>query len=171
MAGWFTDVEYTMEDDRSFYQSNNVRRFKRTTGNNLLLCFGEKTKMVGYEGKLWAFHSFPADERFTDLRVPIVLLRVFDRGVGHDYVFDAWVYKKCKGRKHNTAYYGMLENVNHLLIRLQRWTRRMLQRERVRTILLRAVTSEKCAFGALGRDIIEGVILKMAFRGLSLSVK
>ncbi len=90
MAGWFTDVEYTMEDQRACTQSINIRRFKRTTGNNLLLCgFWKKTVVVGHEGKLWALHSFLVDELgrmhgkyndaswFADLKAPKVLLRVF----------------------------------------------------------------------------------------------
>ncbi len=183
MAGWFTDVEYCMEDQR---YPNRAKRewYKRTTGDDLLLCgFGEKTVVIGYESKLWALHSFTEDRLgrlhgryndaswFADLRAPKVLLRVFRKDGQHAFTFDAWVLEQIKGRKQTIVYFGMLENVNHLLIRLQRWMRRVLLRKRFKLPLLmsmhpRSLQGGGCLLGGLGYDILIGVILRLAFRAV-----
>ena len=179
MAGWFTDVEYTMEDQR---YPNRAKRewFKRTTGNNLLLCgFGKKTVVIGYEGKLWALNSYTADRLgslhgtyndaswFADLKAPKVLLRVFWKDGQHAFSFDMWVLEQRAGRGKTFVYFGVLENVNHVLIRLQRWIKRVMMRERVRLALLmglHARLGQECLLGELGHDIINGVLMKVGFK-------
>jgi hypothetical protein len=180
MAGWFPDVEYCMEDQR-YPNKSKKEWFKRTTGNDLLLCgFGERTVVIGYEGKLWALHSYTADRLgslhgkyndaswFADLRAPKVLLRVFRKDGQHAFKFDAWVLEQCRGRKQTIVYFGVLENVNHLLVRLQRWIRRVMMRERVRLVLLmglHARLGKECTFlGELGHDIINGVLMRVGFK-------
>jgi hypothetical protein len=176
MAGWFTDVEYAMEDWRD-YDEAKKRWYKRTRGNDLLLCgFGEKTVVIGYEGKLWALHDlvgmldprrYNSDDAswFADLRAPKVLLRVFRKDDRLDYSFEAFVLEKIKGRKKTFVYFGMLENVNHLLIRLQRWIRRVLLRERARLVLLMGLHPRLgCVLlGGLGHEIINGVLMRVGF--------
>jgi hypothetical protein len=60
---------------------------------------------------------------------------------------------------------AQLENMQHVLIRLQRWIRRVLGRERVRlasVALLMALHPRLgmgCALGELGHDILEALIL------------
>jgi hypothetical protein len=55
--------------------------------------------------------------------------------------------------------------MNHVLIRLQRWIRRVMWQRRAKSVLLMALHPRSgCALGGLGRDIVEGVLMGMAFK-------
>jgi hypothetical protein len=77
------------------------------------------------------------------------------------------VLEQRAGREKTFVYFGVLENVNHVLIRLQRWIKRVIRRERVRLALLmglHARLGQECLLGELGHDIINGVLMKVGFK-------
>lgn len=66
--------------------------------------------------------------------------------------------KPCK----RAALYAWVENVTHVLVRLQRWAKRMLRRARVRLVLLMALhprLGAKAGIGALGPDLLLALAL------------
>jgi hypothetical protein len=64
------------------------------------------------------------------------------------------------------VHFSPLENVNHALIRLQRWIRRVVvRRGQIRLALLmglHARLGQHCTLGALGHDLILGLLVKGA---------
>ncbi len=62
----------------------------------------------------------------------------------------------------------MIDSLDHVLIQRQRWIRRVLSRERVRLVLLmglHARLGKECMLGELGHEIINGVLMRIVFKG------
>jgi hypothetical protein len=143
-----------------------------------MCCFGGDRVFIAYEDQLWRLRPYTdlGNDFFSKLVQPNLYLYVEEDTYRKDggYMFicqvndgeNDWIDQEDDTINIEAliVYESLLENVHHALVRVQRWVRRMLQRERLRPVLLRAVTAQNCAFGGLGRDIIEGVILKMACR-------
>ncbi len=179
----FTDVKYVVADDRK-------TRTHLTDGTLFMCCFGVDCVFIGWNGQLWRLNTY--DDKFvrpieyywvTRLEHPKLHIYVEDRkprrisSRSSGYRFECYVYEQKACPKH-TFYEGIvpevcfdevhraqLGNMNQVLIRLQRWIRRVMCQRRAKSVLLMTLHPRAgCAFGELGRDLIEGVILKMAFR-------
>jgi hypothetical protein len=97
-------LKYRMEGT---WLTNPTRRrwFKRSWGEGAwMVRFGLGSHFLGYDGKLWLMHE--------EKRVMGVWTEEVDD--------DGW-----RGEP-NVVFCAWLENVQHVLIRLQRWTRRVV---------------------------------------------
>jgi len=171
MARVFSNLSCVVTDERP------TRRPTRLFACPFMVSFGGNRVFLAYEAKLWHLgrYRFASTYRefFPALVDPNLYLYVTrNRRTGAYYFLcqvndgdHAWIdVDGTVCMEPLIIYECPLENVHHLLLRLQRWVRRMLRRERVRPVLLRALTAEDCALGGLGRDIVEGVLLGMAFK-------
>ena len=171
MARVFSNLTCVLTDERP------TRRRMRILSCPFVVSFGGDRVFLAYEGKLWHLGSYKLAssyrEFFPSLVDPNLYLYVTRNPRNRAYKFlcqvndgdHAWIDTNSTVCMEPLIIHECpLENVHHLLIRLQRWIRRMQKREKLRPVLLRAVNAKNCAFGELGRDIIEGVILNMVFR-------
>ena len=152
--------------------------------------------MLGLDGKLWRFHesnSVPSDkpewlsrlegpmipEWFSRLEDPMIYFKenkfnLRRRGLKKEYEFECEVldFLEADRRKSKISipakrvHIAPLENVNHALIRLQRWIRRVVvRRGQIRLALLmglHARLGQNCTLSALGHDLILGLLVKGA---------
>lgn len=75
------------------------------------------------------------------------------------YIGSFHLFSK-KGRQYDIIHNGHLENLNHLLIRLQRWTRRMLHRARALALAMALHARLGCEsmLAGLGCDILPLIV-------------
>ena len=153
-----------MDDSR-----NPEHDFVRSDGVLFMCCFGRDNLLVGMSGKLWRVNAinrggytrrWPWQSQLFRLSVSIcwvrnVLMNVQNGVPVFDYVGSFHLWGK-KEKYHDIMYNGYLENLNHLLIRLQRWTRRMLFRARALALAmgLHARLGHKSMLVGLGDDIL-----------------
>jgi len=179
----FTDVRYVLTDDRA-------TRERKTAGKVFLCCFGVDCVFIGWNGQLWRCNAFDKFWRLaeyywvTNLKQPKLRLDVEERNARrvwrrtNGYRFECHVYDEHEDARASAAlefqssevHRAQLENVNHVLIRLQRWIKRALRvrwQKRARSALVMALhpraIARGCALGGVGRDILEGVIMRLAF--------
>ena len=176
-----TDVSYVLTDDRT-------TREHKTVGTVFLCCFGVDCVFMGWNGQLWRCNPYDKFWRLIEyywvdrIKKPKLRLDVEERNARriwsrtNGYRFECYVYDQDSWT--NTAvefestyvHRAQLENVNHVLIRLQRWIRRVLRvrwQKRARSVLVMALHPRAiaggCSLGEVGRDILGGVILKLVF--------
>jgi len=183
MARLFTDVCYVVADDRK-------TRPRLTEGATLFMCcLGVDCVFIGWNGQLWRCNAYdrsvgPIEYYWvTRLEHPKLHLYVEERkprrisSRSSGYRFECYVYEHKACPRHtfyegvmpevcyNEVHRAQLQNMNHALIRLQRWIRRVLWQRRAKSVLLMALHPRAgCALGGLGRDIVEGVLMGMAFK-------
>ena len=80
----------------------------------------------------------------------------------HEFVGRYVVYEKTRKRSFKTVHLGPLENVTHLLIRLQRWSKRMVKRQRMLAVCMgtHARLGGTCLIGGFHEDILRLVLVK-----------
>jgi len=180
----FTGIKYSLEDCRL---TNPTRRrwFKRTRGEDAsLFSLDEgRTVFLGLAGRLWRLHDWPGTwwlytyirkdpAWFSKLKTPRLELSVASSNPGkwtrtNEYKFELDVChagRETRGLEFRAAaHYAWLENVNHVLVRIQRWAKRMLRQARVRLVLLMALhprLGAKAGIAELGPDIILDVVAR-----------
>lgn len=161
-----SNVCFRMEDSR-----NTERDFISSNGVLSMCCFGHDNLLVGMSGKLWRVNSrnrkgytrrWPWQCPFTRLSVSICWVRnvpMEPDGNPVYYIGSFHLFSK-KGRQYDIIHNGHLENLNHLLIRLQRWTRRMLHRARVLALAMALHARLGCEsmLAGLGCDILPLIV-------------
>lgn len=183
VPGLFTHLQYHMEDKR--FRNNPTLEMwdKNMSGNDAsLYLFGQDGHlMLGLDGKLWRFREYPVTsiayrmfkplaEWFSRLERPMTRIWVRDDipwrwKHKHECRFECFVLDGDRPES-KIVWKAPLENVNHALIRLQRWIRRVVvRRGQIRLALLmglHARLGQNCALGALGHDLILGLLVKGA---------
>jgi hypothetical protein len=126
-----SNVWFTMSDTRM-----NPLKFKDTNGVMFICSFGMWHFLIGCNGKLWRMNSRGKGYRrdWPLVSVPTLLsTEILWLAVNREYPFEFTglfsLYEK-KGKSYSVIHQGHLENLDHLLIKLQRWTRRMQKRAR-----------------------------------------
>jgi len=171
VGGLLTGVGYRLRDERKTRQYTTV-------GKLFVCCFGVDCVFIGWDGQLWRLNPYDKAEMgrywFMLLEEPKLHLEVEERNPRriwrrvNGYRFECEVHETAESQRgRGMVHRAQLENMQHVLIRLQRWIRRVLGRERVRlasVALLMALHPRLgmgCALGELGHDILEGVICKL----------
>lgn len=105
----------------------------------LFMCnFGAGRLLMGCHGKLWRVywkkhHAYKKDWPWvcnpSRLKVETLWCPLTHHNNPLPYSPECFMFEK-RGRYYRSIHHGRLENLNHLLIRLQRWTRRMLKRSK-----------------------------------------
>ena len=151
-----------------FEVSDYRKHPQKTSKGTLFICsFGAMHFLMGYDGKLWRLNTTNQKGCINDrlcfctpnrLRIDISWFRPIYTVTDKDHhAFMGWCNVYEKRRKHyNSVRHGRLENLNHLLIRLQRWTRSMLQRARALALsmALHPRLGAKSWLAELGKDIL-----------------
>jgi hypothetical protein len=138
--------------------------------------------LVGWNGKLWCLQSKDSNPKRRGYRnnwpwthAPGRLsidfcwapLRNWDDDMTdfgsyepEEYVGRYVVYEKRGKRNFKDVHSGPLENVSHLLIRLQRWCKRMVRRQRTLALCMgmHARLGAKCLIGDLGEDLLAMIV-------------
>lgn len=179
-----TNVLFTMFDSRC-----KERDFKRSKGVLSMCCFGAEHFLIGHDGKLWRLKTLNTTGNMDCLRTPRykfdwplrcdpnrleLEIQWFQNtpmtpnGTPFDSLeYDSLeYYGAChvflwRGRNYDRIHKGRLENLTHLLIRIQRWTRRMLRR--ARALALSMALHPRLGVGArlaeLGEDILQLILV------------
>jgi hypothetical protein len=183
MTGIFTNVKYMMEDDR-YPKETRRHHGKLTRGELSIYSFGVDSWFFGYDGKLWRVTTCPGWilektkmlpasklERVNPIVVRLNIVHTYDVHTGRwnkkEFRYLSDICDGWKDRLSDFLHSGRLENVHHVLIRLQRWTKRVLRLRKIRLALLMSLhprLGQHCALGELGHDILLGVIVPLAFR-------
>ncbi len=173
-----THVEYEMKDWRFTNPAMGQIFFKRTRGkDSYLYLFRGGWAFLGLGGRLWRLHKWPRawfqdeffipdQDWFSKLKKPHLELSVASSNPGrwartNEYKFKCIVCETDERFKWSVLY-ARLENVMHNLVRIQRWTKRMLRRARVRLVLLMALhprLGAKAGIAVLGPDLLLALTL------------
>jgi hypothetical protein len=113
-------------------------KFVDTKGVLFFCCFGVHF-LVGFNGKLWRLNTLNRKGHIKAWasacmpnRVTVEILWIETNRYKYPLEFMGRCTIFERKHKHDFVIHdGCLENINHLLIKLQRWTRRMQQRARV----------------------------------------
>ena len=144
---------------------------KESKGVLFICSFGAAHLLMGYDGKLWRLNSARRKGYKKDwpwlctpnrLVIDISWIRPIFSDTRRDnraYMGFCQVYEKRR-RYCNNVHRGSLENLNHLLIRLQRWTRRMLHRARglALCMVLHPRLGAKSLLAELGWDMLHLIL-------------
>jgi hypothetical protein len=151
-----SNVWFTMADTRY-----RPLKFVDTKGMLFFCCFGAGYFLVGFNGKLWRLNT---DGYKTDwptacipnrLTAEILWIEMKRYENPFEFTGRCTLFEK-KGKTDHEIYEGRLENLSHLLIRLQRWTRRVLHRVRVLALCMafHPRLGGKSWLAELGEDIL-----------------
>jgi hypothetical protein len=140
---------------------------RESTGFAFLCSFGAKYFLMGCQGKLWRVNSntqyrdgykkdWPWLCRGNRLKVETIWCPMNYHNNPFPYSPHCYIYVK-RGRYYRSVYRGRFENINHLLIRLQRWTRRMLKRPKILALFmaLHPRLGADSGVAELNKDILE----------------
>ena len=173
-AGLFTHIKYNMVDRRLINPATSWWG-KRTSGDDASLF--SMGGLLGLGGRLWRLHDWSDkwyqlrwiekdQEWFLKLKTPSLDLEVKEWVGTNEYKFELDVYHDSFETRElefkEAALYAWVENVTHVLVRLQRWAKRMLRRARVRLVLLMALhprLGNKAGIAVLGPDLIHKLTL------------
>lgn len=145
--------------------------FEKSRGVMFMCRFGREDFLIGSHNKLWCLHSNKSKNGYKNdwpwaclsNRVlieicwsPYIPMHPTEcTFVPHEYTARCLVSEK-RGKRLVDVHSGWLENLNHLLIRLQRWSRRMVKRRRV--VALCMGTHERlgaqCVLCGMGSDML-----------------
>lgn len=165
-----SNVWYATRDER---RGELVIRyfFRRNKSHMTVYIFGDGTQFIGLNNKLWQLDSFSNHYYTTrpgwfynwEGTRKIVKLEWFN-----PYLYDpAECRLLCKihdgdEQDRNVICIGLLYDVTHALIRLQRWTRRVVvgRARRLAVLMcLHARLGEMSGLAVLGADLVAGLIL------------
>jgi hypothetical protein len=127
-----SNVWFTMSDTRY-----RPVKFVDTKGVLFFCCFGGHF-LVGFNGKLWRLNTKNRQGYIKGWasacipnRVTVEILWIETERYANplEFIGRCTIFER-KNKYDKEIYEGRLENLNHLLIKLQRWTRRMQQRAR-----------------------------------------
>jgi hypothetical protein len=175
-----THVEYELMD----WRFPKPGFFKRIRGEDAsLYLFRGGWTFLGLGGRLWRLDKIfgwgrfredpfiPDPDWFSKLSKPLLEISMA-RVYGNEFSFQCIVFEtderfQCIAfetdvRIERHVQRGRLENVTHNLVRIQRWTKRILRRARVRLVLLMALhprLGAKAGIAELGPDLILALTL------------
>ena len=146
-----------------------------------MYCFGGSRMFIGWNGQLWRLNPgievepdlphLNVSDYYSQLVEPELLLTVEEdrhwKDGGYMFFCGMQDLDRTLRMENRINCECLLENVHHLLLRLQRWIKRVMMRERVRLALLmglHARLGQECLLGELGHDIINGVLMKVGFK-------
>ena len=148
-------------------------------GVAFLCTFNPRRLLVGYAGKLWRLETLFYGESDSawpwacnprHLRLWLCSLRDW-RSATHLLTFRV-VEKKHSGGYWDTVHQqGIMENIHHILIRLQRWSRRMLHRRRSLALCmaLHPRLGTKSPIADLGEDILPHILRQQPYQPIHSS--
>lgn len=154
------------EDD---YRSGGVNP-KSSRGVLSICCFGDRHLLLGCRGKLWGIswkhkrgykNDWPWICNPNRLKVETILCHLDLPKDPCTYFAESSIFeRKPKSRYYRFLLRGRLEYLNHLLIRLQRWTRRMIQRPKTLALFmaLHSRLGAKSGLAELGEDILSLIV-------------
>ena len=154
-----SNVWYTMADTRY-----RPVKFVDTRGVLFLCCFSAGHFLIGCNGKLWRLYpknrrgykrDWPRVCMPNHLTIEILWIEMKRYKDPLEFTGICTIFEK-RGRYDNVIHEGRLENLNHLLIRLQRWTKRMLERRRALALCmaLHARLGGQSRLAELGEDML-----------------
>jgi hypothetical protein len=80
---------------------------------------------------------------------------------GREHIGKCMFFKKRGKRSYDDIYAGFIEDVTFLLIRLQRWSKRMIRTRRRLALCMgmHARLGDKCLLASLGEDVIQLLLM------------
>jgi hypothetical protein len=150
-----SNVWYTMADTRY-----RPVKFVDTKGVLFFCCFSAGYFLVGCNGKLWRLYSKKRRDYKRDWprqcmpnRLTIEILWIDQYPL--EFTARCTIFERMNKRD-KVMHEGLLENLNHLLIKLQRWIKRMLQKRRALALCmaLHARLGGQSRLAELGEDML-----------------
>ena len=167
-----SNLRYVIEDWRFKMPPTQTYFFKKKKSHLFICKFSADCYFLGFDGKLWKLHCNPYNtqgknrkEWFSITEKPVMRLYWFPCLAGHLGLSEL-THREfrlgcsiCVGEAcfRDQVCDGWLENITHLLIKLQRWIRRKQRAGRVRSALLMALHPRLGALSPLaelGPDIL-----------------
>lgn len=160
----YSNVWYTIRDERSGHLVIKYY-FRKNKSYMCVYSFSDNLQFIGFNNNLWQLVAYENEyyktrpRWFYNWNRRIVQLEWYFPYFGsgpHDYRLLCKIHDGDE-RDDHVVCIGWLYNVTHLLIRLQRWTRRMLRVARARQVLCMALhqrLGETSLLSTLGPDIL-----------------
>jgi hypothetical protein len=166
------NVEYIIDDKR--FESPRDCFFTENKCNLFICSFGVDSQFIGMDNKLWWIHSCPDTTLsktnglwfYTFKKKPAIML--FWQFPWFERVWSITEFRLICSICDGEASYEdevctvWLENVSHLLIKLQRWIRRKLWEDKKRLVLLMALhprLGARSPLAELSPDIILNIFV------------
>ena len=85
---------------------------------------------------------------------------------GREHIGKCMFFQKRGKRSYDDIYAGFIEDVTHLLIRLQRWSKRMVKRRRMLALCMgmHQRLGAKCLLAGLGEDVLAVILTTAGLR-------
>ena len=153
-----SNVWYTMSDARC-----RPVKFKDSNGVLFMCCFSAGHFLIGCNGKLWRLNTigirgyrryWPNTCIPNCVTIEIFLMEMNRYQYPLEFTIKCIIFERMNKRD-NVIHEGRLENLTHVIIRLQRWTKRMLERRRALALCmaLHARLGGQSRLAELGEDM------------------